>query len=92
MIELLAYLDIANLSADDVYAYHAPEESLDVHVHGDDGYWHRKAVGGEVQACNGVKIHHGAARRYERYEKPLCPNGCFTPYELALAVDHPDCK
>ncbi len=84
----LAYQDITNLDADDVYAYHAPEDSLDVHVHGDDGNWHRRAVGGQSMAC-GKPIPRGALLRYERYFKPLCPV-CFTDFERTQATPHPD--
>lgn len=57
------------------------DEEPPMHVRGDDGYWHRRAVGQLSTAC-GQHIELGAQIRHETYAGRLCPL-CFTPFELA---------
>lgn len=62
-----------------------PPEDLTVQVHGDDGAWHRRAIGGQSSAC-GAHVFFGRfqhALRHESYEGHICREGCFSDYELA---------
>lgn len=60
-----------------------PLEDLTVQVHHDDGYWHRRAIGGVRTGCGTILVaRDGHALRMESYEGPLCEGGCFSPWEL----------
>lgn len=53
-----------------------------------DAEWHRFALDheGETRTACGKPITSYRASREPKYEEPLCRDGCFTPYELKLAV------
>jgi hypothetical protein len=59
----------------------AVEEEAEMQVYGDDGHWHRRALGELVTAC-GEDIARGSQLRHNSYDGRLCTSGCFTRYEL----------
>jgi hypothetical protein len=63
----------------------SPTEDLTVQIYGDDGAWHRKAIGGRDTACGiPVNLRLRQNHRSETYEGALCRN-CFTIFELAIS-------
>ena len=89
-LHALAYADLTDATADDLVELEAAAErdleDLTVQVQLNcQGPWHRKAVGGLFTACGKPIAFAYALGRHERYEDQLCPEGCFTPFELAIA-------
>ncbi len=63
-------------------------EDLEVQVRlSPDDFWHRKAIGATHTAC-GLKMDAYASRD-ESYEDSLCPDGCYSRFELAIARPRP---
>lgn len=60
-------------------------EEPQMHVRGDDGAWHRRAIGHATTACGKPIARLGQQLRHETYSGCLCDEGCFSNYELDLA-------
>ena len=71
-----------------------PLDDLTVQIQHNDGFWHRKSIGGLTTACGlplpraiGGPGYEGLARRFETYSElfgngQLCRKGCFSPHEI----------
>lgn len=60
-------------------------EDLTLQIHGDDGCWHRKAIGGRDTACGiPINLRLRQNHRTESYEGNLCRN-CYSIFELAIS-------
>lgn len=63
------------------------DEEIEMQTYGDDGAWHRRAIGEHMTAC-GDRIPLGATLRHNSYDGRLC-SLCFTPFELAAGKPGP---
>jgi hypothetical protein len=65
------------------------DPDAEMHIHLDDGRWHREICGGSSVACGGtVNLRLRQLRRQSILTGSLCQDGCFSSFELALAAQH----